>query len=86
MFVAAISIRREGYYSWGAPDLSKPFRATVEVHGAEGKVELNLSPELSQRVVDVIAEEVIKAAQETAQAMVSSFSSQPQIEAEATVA
>jgi hypothetical protein len=85
MFVAAISIRREGYYaSYVKPDLSKPFRCTVEVHGREGKVELDLSPDLSQRIVEVIADEVIKAATATAQAMAASFNPQPQIEAEAT--
>lgn len=86
MFVASISIRREGYYGpgYGKPDLTKPLHATVEVHGAEGKVELNLSQELSERVVEVIADEVIKAAKATAEAMVASFNTQPQIEATAT--
>jgi len=72
MFVAAISIRREGYYTYGTPDPSKPFTATVEVHGQHNKTELRLSPEMSRRVVEIIAEEIAMAGREVADAMVAS--------------
>lgn len=73
MFVAAISIRRQGYYAYGSPDLTKPFEATIEVHGEHSKTELRLSPELSQRVVEIIADEIVAAGKATAEAMVASF-------------
>lgn len=72
MFVTTIAIRREGYYGSGygaRADASKPFRATIEVLGDAGKVELNLSPELSERIIAVIADEVIAASKATAEAM-----------------
>lgn len=70
MFVTAIDIRRDGYYrGYGNPDVSKPFKASIEVHGQHGKVELNLSPEMSQRIVAIIAEEVAAAGRATAEAM-----------------
>jgi hypothetical protein len=84
MFLASISIRREGYYgTFGAPDPAKPLRATVEVVGQHGKIELNLSPELSKRVVEVVADEIAAAGRATAEAMVASFLDTPLIEAEA---
>lgn len=71
MFVTAINIRRDGYYGPGysMPDPSKPFRATIEVHGAQGKVELNLAPEMSQRIMTILADEVAAAGRATADAM-----------------
>jgi orotate phosphoribosyltransferase len=71
MFVSRIAIVRDGYsgYGYNKPDPSKPFRATIEVHGNHGKVELNLSPELSERVVALIAEDVAAAGRATAEAM-----------------
>jgi len=70
MFITSIRIAREGYFSgYTAPDSSKPFTATIEVHGRRGKVELMLSPELSARVVSIIADEVAAAGRETAEAM-----------------
>lgn len=75
MFVTSINIRREGYYgSYGGgtakPD--KPFNATIEVHGQHGKVELNLSPDMSARIVAIIADEVAAAGRATAEAMTAS--------------
>lgn len=75
MFVTSIIIMRDGYYSGfgGDADASKPFKATVGVHGEHGKIELKLSPELSNRVVEVIADEIAAAGRATAEAMVASF-------------
>ena len=69
MFVSSITIRREGYYSFSKPDPSKPFQATIEVQGQNGKVELSLSNELSAKVVAIIADEVASAGRATAEAM-----------------
>lgn len=74
-FVAAISIRRDGYYSSysGSADPTKPLRCTVETIGDLGKVELNLGPEASSRIVALIAEELAASARATAEAMTASF-------------
>lgn len=71
MFVTRISIHREGWsgYGYSKPDPTKPFRATIEVQGQSGKVELNLSQELSDRIVAIIADEVAAAGRATAEAM-----------------
>jgi hypothetical protein len=70
MLVRSISIRREGdLYGYGNVDPSKPFRATIEVQGQHGKVELNLSPAMSERIVAIIADEVAAAGRATAEAM-----------------
>lgn len=71
MFIGAIEIRREGYtgYGYGTPDASKPFLTKIEVFGTWNKTELTLSPELSRRVVEIIAEEVAAAGRATAEAM-----------------
>lgn len=73
MFVGKISLNREGYYGiqYGSkPDPTKPFRCTVEVHGAHGTLELNLPPDVSERLVAVIADEIVAATRATAEAMV----------------
>ena len=71
MFVRSINIRRDGDYgaSYHRIDPTKPLLATIQVEGQSGKVELVLSPDLSRRVVDIIAEEVAAAGRATAQAM-----------------
>lgn len=71
MFIGAIEIRREGYigHGYGSPNPDKPFLAKIEVHGSRGKIELVLTPELSRRVVEIIADEVAAAGRETAEAM-----------------
>lgn len=71
MFVTQINVRREGYYGTGysQPDPAKPFHATVELHGSRGKIELNLDPDMSKRIVDIIADEVAAAGRATAEAM-----------------
>lgn len=75
MFVTTVSIRREGYYGagYGKADPNKPFHATIELHGQQGKVELNVSPELSTRIIEVIADEVAAAGKAAADAMTTSF-------------
>ena len=85
MFVTAVSIRREGYYgSYGKPDPAKPFAATIEVHGQHGKVELQVSQELSNRIIEVIADEIAAAGKATAEAMTASFiNAQPALSSEA---
>ena len=72
MFITRISIHKEGHgaYSYGKKDPAAPYRATIEVEGRSGKVELNLTEELSKRVVAVIADEVAAAGRATAEAMV----------------
>jgi len=74
MFVNRISIAREGYYGagYGKADHKKPFRATIEVEGQHGKIELNLAPEMSERIVALIADEVANAGRATAEAMTAS--------------
>lgn len=70
MFVTRIAVQREGHYStYAKPDPSRPFRATIEVLGQHGKIALNLSPEMSDRIVGIIADEVAAAGRATAEAM-----------------
>lgn len=86
MFVTRISIHRDGYYGSGygsAPKEDKPFHATIELHGATGKVELNLDPEMSKRIVAIVADEVAAAGRATAEAMTAEIiSGQPLLAAE----
>lgn len=72
MFIGRVAIAREGYigHGYGSPDASKPFRATIEVFGQSGKIELNLSADLSAKIVAIIADEVAAAGRATAEAMV----------------
>ncbi len=69
MFVTQVTVRREGYYAYGTASPDKPFVATVELHGQRGKIELNLDPAMSKRIVDIIADEVAAAGRATAEAM-----------------
>lgn len=70
MNVRSINIRRDGdLYGYGKVDPTKPFRSTIEVEGQHGKVELNLSADLSRRIVEIIADEVAAAGRATAEAM-----------------
>jgi hypothetical protein len=69
MFVNRITIVRDGYYGYGKADPSKPLRTTIEVEGQHGKVELNLSPALSDKVVKIIADEIAAAGRATAEAL-----------------
>lgn len=69
MFVRSISIARENDYGFGAADPSKPFRAKIKVAGAHGEMDLLLSPEMSQRVVEIVADEIAAAGRAAAEAM-----------------
>ena len=69
MIVRSINIRREGDFGYGAIDVSKLFHATIQVEGMAGKVELNLSAEMSRRIIAIIADEVAAAGRATAVAM-----------------
>ena len=69
MFVRTINIRREGDYGYGEVNPTKPFLATICVQGTNHKTELLLSPEMSERVVALIADEVAAAGRATAEAM-----------------
>lgn len=71
MFISSINIAREGYYGYGRTDPTKPLRAVVKVEGQHGNVELNLSPEASERMVALIAEEIVEATKATAALMTS---------------
>lgn len=74
MILARLTVAREGYYGPGHRcDPSKPLRATVEVIGDNGKTELNLSPEVSARVVALIADELAAEARKVAEIMTASF-------------
>jgi hypothetical protein len=72
MFIGRVEISRQGYigHGYGTPDPSRPFIAKIEVFGQQTKSELTLSPELSRRVVEIIADEVAAAGRATAEAMV----------------
>lgn len=68
MIVTRISVTRQGWYaSYQKPDAIKPLRATVEVYGEHGKVELNLGEEASDRIVALIADEIADAGRRTAE-------------------
>jgi hypothetical protein len=69
MFVNRITIARDGFYGYGKADHTRPLKATIEVEGQHGKVELNLSPDMSKRVVDIIADEIAAAGRATAEAL-----------------
>lgn len=72
MFVNRISIHRDGYYggyTGAKPKGNEPYKCTIEVQGQNGKVELNLSEEMSAKIVAVIADEVADAGRRTAEAM-----------------
>jgi hypothetical protein len=75
MFVLAqLIIRRKDYYGGGHRcDPAKPLETTVEVMGPMGKMEINLPPEVSAKVVALIADEVATAARGVANAMTASF-------------
>lgn len=72
MIITRISVTKDGYspYSYSKPKPDAPYQATIETLGSHGKVELSLSPELSRRVVEIIADEVAAAGRATAEAMV----------------
>lgn len=70
MVLQRVSITRAGYHGYGQVDPASPFSATIEVTGASGKVELNLSEGLSRRIVEIIADEVAAAGRATADIMV----------------
>lgn len=65
-----VTIHRKGLHSWDKADPASPFHATIELQGATGKVELNLSEALSRRIVEIVADEVVAAGRATAEAMV----------------
>lgn len=71
MFIGRVEISRQGYIGsgYGTPDASKPFLAKIEVFGSHTKTEMLLSPELSRRVVEIIAEEIAAAGRATAEAL-----------------
>ncbi len=71
MFLSRLTVAREGYIGagYGRADPTKPFHATIEVIGQNGKIELNLTHELSQRIVAIVAEEVAAAGRATAEMM-----------------
>lgn len=67
-----LTVCRKGYYGSGyrnttTPDT--PFEATIEIGGAHGKVELDLGPELSAKIVAIVADEVAAAGRATAEIM-----------------
>ena len=69
MFVRSITISRENDWGHGPIDASKPMLAKIKVQNIHGEIVLALSPEVSQRVLGLIAEEVAAAGRATAEAM-----------------
>ena len=71
MIVSKIEIRKQGYYGGysGAPKAETPYDCTIEIYGQSGKVELNLSPELTTRLMAIIGDEVVASSKRTAEAM-----------------
>lgn len=71
----AISIMRDGHYygDHRRVDPSKPLRCTVEVEGDAGKTELSLPPEVSERIVALIADELANSARRVAETMTAKF-------------
>ena len=72
LILTRLTVTREGYsaYSYSKADPNKPFRAIIETQSHSGKVELTLSPELSRRIVEIVAGEVASAGRATAEMMV----------------
>lgn len=69
MILKSITIyRRPANYS-GSVTPSDPFDAMIQVEGQYGEVKLKLGAELCQRVVAIIADEIVNAGREVAQAM-----------------
>lgn len=70
MFVRSITVRRVGDYGgYGKVDPTKPFEVSIAVEGRHGEIKLDVSPEISRRIVEIIAEEVAIAGRATAEAM-----------------
>jgi len=72
MHIRSVKIQRAGHYGFTGEKLdpSKPFICTVETDSTDGKMELTLSPVLSQRVLEIVAEELAASARETAENMI----------------
>ena len=71
MFIGRVEISRQGYIGmgYGTPDASKPFLAKIEVFGSSTKTELMLSPEMSRRIVEIVADEIAASGRATAEAL-----------------
>lgn len=69
MHLKQLSIRRDGYHGYGKVDPSRPLICTVEMEGQSTSVTLNLDPDVSKRVLDLIASEVAAAGRATAERM-----------------
>lgn len=79
MHIRSIKITRLGHYGFTGEklDVTKPFQCTVETESTDGKMELILSSALSQRVLEIVAEELAACAKETAENMVAAVFSAP---------
>lgn len=64
-------LRIKRYDNWkkeeGAPD----YTGVIELEGASHKIQMKVSPELVQKIIELVAESVIECAKETAQVMTS---------------
>lgn len=73
MIISQIRISKQGYYGGnygrGALKPETPYDCTIEVVGVSGKTELNLSPELTTRLMAIIGDEVVASSKRTAEAM-----------------
>lgn len=69
MHLKQLTIRRDGYYGYGKVDPTRPLACTIELEGDRGSVTLNLDPDMSKRVLDLVASEVAAAGRATAERM-----------------
>lgn len=76
MFVLkSLTIRRRNYYS-SDPALMGPLEGEMELRSDKSNLQFNLSPEQTQRILEIVAEAVTDSAKECAKIMVSQVSSQ----------
>lgn len=71
MRVRSLSMRREGDYgsAYGKVDYSKPFQTTIEMEGNGNELKLQIGPEVSEKIMALIADEVVKAGKIAAEAL-----------------
>lgn len=71
MYITTINIAREGFISplYSRADPTKPFVAKIGIQSQTGEMVLHLSPEVSGRVMALIADEVAAAGRAAAEAM-----------------
>ena len=69
MNVKSIIIRKSSYYTYGKPKGDEPYIAQIEVESPYGEVKLNIDAERTKVIVNVIADLIAEAGQNTAKAL-----------------